>query len=119
MYLVPNLHGNVGDGSNAALTMLRTPSGIETAEELAKREDKLAKDMREQVDLLLSKEEQAKRLQLPHVLVIYLINPFGQIASIEQQTNDQNISELFTDFSERFETLANAAFMRAWNGLIF
>ena len=117
-FLVPILHGNVsGDCLNATAAMSRTPSGIESVEELAKIEDKLIKDMREQVDLLLSKEEQARRLQMPHVLVIYLINPFGQIAVTEQQQKHKliNVFEMSTEFSERFEALATAAFLRAWN----
>ncbi|CAK5081745.1 unnamed protein product [Meloidogyne enterolobii] len=118
---VPILHGNVsGDCLNATAAMSRTPSGIESIEELAKMEDKLIKDMREQVDLLLSKEEQAKRLQMPHVLVIYLINPFGQIAVTEQQQKHKlvNVFEMSTEFSERFEALATAAFLRAWNNFL-
>uniref|UniRef100_A0A914LHV8 Mediator of RNA polymerase II transcription subunit 13 n=1 Tax=Meloidogyne incognita TaxID=6306 RepID=A0A914LHV8_MELIC len=118
---VPILHGNVsGDCLNATAAMSRTPSGIESVEELAKMEDKLIKDMREQVDLLLSKEEQARRLQMPHVLVIYLINPFGQIAVTEQQQKHKlvNVFEMSTEFSERFEALATAAFLRAWNNFL-
>lgn len=117
---VPILHGNVGgDSSKAATSLLRTPSGTETAEELAKREDKLAKEMREQVDLLLSKEEQARRLQMPHVLVIYLINPFGQFAVTDhQQRHEQNASETSTGFSEKFEALSTAALLHAWNDFL-
>ena len=83
----------------------------DSAEEQAKRDDKLAKEMREQVDLLLAKEPP----QLPHTIVVYLVNPFGQqFGSNSQEQQHQLATSAFG--AEQFGTVATAALLMAWNG---
>jgi hypothetical protein len=97
------------------------PTGLlmDSAEEQAKREDKLAKetkDMRDQVDLLLAKEP----AQLPHTIVVYLVNPFGQQLGSMMANNGQQQQEMLNnELVEQLGLLANAALLRGWNGKLF
>jgi cytochrome oxidase Cu insertion factor (SCO1/SenC/PrrC family) len=96
---VPILHG-ISENSGQT----RVPVSVDTGDEQEKQE-KFAKNVREQVDLLLAKESP----KLPHTVVVYLINPFGQ--QLGSNAHNPNGST-----GKQFEILANAALLCAWNG---
>lgn len=119
---VPILHGNPNDVVPQTTMAANINAGgftSLTAEELAKQEAQQAREMREQVEILLAKEPP----QLPHTIVVYMVNPFGQqlgSSSSNEYSEMQPNSTMETAVDDdQFEALATAALLMAWNDFFY